>query len=63
MVPVQDRSAATLIPIIEEYILQGTTIYSDEWESYNVIPPGNFQHLTVNQSKLRQSCNRRYTNF
>ena len=50
MVPVQDRSAATLVPIIEEYILPGTTIYSDEWASYNAIPPATFQHLTVNHS-------------
>ena len=46
MVPVEDRSAATLIPII----LPGSTIYSDEWASYNAIPPAEFQHLTVNHS-------------
>ena len=28
---VEDRSAATLLPIIEEYILPGSIIHSDEW--------------------------------
>ena len=42
--------AGTLIPIIKEYILPRTTIYSDEWASYNAISPATFQHLTVNHS-------------
>ena len=46
----QDRSVATLIPIIEEYILPGKTIYYNEWASYNAIPPATFQHITVNHS-------------
>ena len=50
MIPVHDRTAATLIPIIQQYILPGTTIHSDEWASYNLIPPSTFQHLTVNHS-------------
>ena len=50
MISVDDRSAATLIPIIERYIKPGTTILSDEWASYNLIPPANFTHLTVNHS-------------
>ena len=50
MIPVHDRKANTLIPIIEEYILPGTSIYSDEWASYSSIPSTTFQHLTVNYS-------------
>ena len=50
MVTVDDRSASTLIPIIERYIKPGTMILSDEWASYNLIPPATFTHLTVNHS-------------
>ena len=50
MVCVDDRSAATLIPLIEQYIKPGTTILSDEWASYHQIPPASYAHLTVNHS-------------
>ena len=50
MIPVHDRKANTLIPIIEKYILPGTSIYSYEWASYSSIPSTTFQHLTVNHS-------------
>lgn len=49
---VPDRSANTLLALIEQYIAPGTTIHSDEWAAYNgvaaipVIPP--FTHNTVN---------------
>jgi hypothetical protein len=51
---VPDRSAATLLPIIEKYVLPGTEIHSDEWAAYRTIgqipvcPP--FIHKTVNHS-------------
>ncbi|KAI6653004.1 hypothetical protein LOD99_4081 [Oopsacas minuta] len=48
MIPVQDRSAATLIPLIQRYILPGNTIFSEEWASYHAFPASSFQHLTVN---------------
>ena len=50
--PVEDRSAATLLPIIRDSIRPGTTIISDLWQSYNQIPNiGNYIHLTVNHSQ------------
>ena len=50
---VDRRDAATLLSIIEETILPGTIIISDEWSAYNSIaniPNRNYQHLTVNHS-------------
>ena len=47
MILVQNRTAATLVPLIEQYILPGTC---DEWASYNLISSTTFQHLTVNHS-------------
>ena len=32
---VEDRSAETLIPIIKEFVLPGTTIISDCWKAYS----------------------------
>ncbi len=50
MVPVEDRSTDTLLPVIKEWILPGTTIYSDCWRAYNCLDTEGFQHLTVNHS-------------
>ena len=49
-VPVEDRSTDTLLQIIKEWILPGTTIYSDCWRAYNSLDTEGFQHLTVNHS-------------
>uniref|UniRef100_A0A914PX13 ISXO2-like transposase domain-containing protein n=1 Tax=Panagrolaimus davidi TaxID=227884 RepID=A0A914PX13_9BILA len=49
---VEDRSASTLLPLIQKYIAPGTTIMSDLWRGYfriNELPEG-YQHLTVNHS-------------
>ena len=37
MLAVNDRSAETLMPLITQYILPGTTIMSDQWRAYNGI--------------------------
>lgn len=53
LVPVARRDAATLEPIIMQYILPNTTIISDCWAAYNNISnlPGNYRHITVNHSR------------
>lgn len=46
---VPNRSATTLMKVISESILPGTTIISDCWKAYtNVSSSGDYQHLTVN---------------
>ena len=52
MVLVDQRNAATLLPIIQQYIAPGSTVYSDLWRAYGGIPalPQGYQHLTVNHS-------------
>ena len=51
MCTVPDRSTATLLPIIQTFVLPGTTIYSDEWASYNILNHTGFIHQTVNHSE------------
>ena len=34
---VPDRSAATLLPIMQQHLRSGTTVHSDEWASYNTV--------------------------
>ncbi len=51
MIIVPDRTRATLIPLVQQYIRPGTHIISDEWASYRSI--GSIQgytHDTVNHS-------------
>lgn len=49
---VPDRTAATLLPIIQAHTATGTTIYSDEWRSYSRVAslPSVASHSTVNHS-------------
>lgn len=50
MVEVSDRSARTLLPIIQQYVLPGTTIMSDEWRAYQQVTSLGMSHQTVNHS-------------
>jgi transposase len=44
---VENRNAETLLPIIQEVCLPGTTIYSDGWSAYNQVARLGFQHEVV----------------
>ena len=45
------RDAATLLPLIQRYILSGTTIWSHEWTAYNCLAALGYPHQTVNHSQ------------
>ena len=50
LVPVETRDAATLLPLIRQYIAPGTRILSDGWRAYNRIQQQagqNYQHDVV----------------
>ncbi|KMQ89871.1 putative transposase-like protein, partial [Lasius niger] len=50
IVQVPDRTEKTLLNLIKEWILDGTTIISDCWRSYDCLNSEGFQHLKVNHS-------------
>ena len=50
VVPVENRDADTLIQIIREWVLPGTTIISNYWKAYNTLEHEGFLHLRVNHS-------------
>lgn len=62
MVPVENRSAATLMTVIKARILPGSTIYSDLWKAYSNIDQEGYNHGTVNHSKEFKSAQGVHTN-
>ena len=50
IVPVEKREKTTLLDIIKERILPGTTVMSDCWKSYDCLTDEGFHHLRVNHS-------------
>lgn len=48
---VSDRSANTLIPLIQRWVVPGTTIHSDGWGAYNDLSALGFDHHQVNHSR------------
>ena len=49
--PRNKRDAATLVPIIQQYVKQGTTIITDKWKGYINLASYGYVHLDVNHSK------------
>ena len=47
-----DRTASTLLPIIQAHVATGTSVQSDEWSAYNAVGdlPAVAAHNTVNHS-------------
>lgn len=49
---VEDRSAETLLSVINHFVLPGSIIYTDMWKAYDSIPEFlNMEHHTVNHSR------------
>ncbi|KAF4525909.1 hypothetical protein B566_EDAN014626 [Ephemera danica] len=48
---VSKRDASTLIPLIKEHVVPGSTIHTDLWGAYNTLSQHGYQHLTVNHSQ------------
>ena len=48
---VDDRSAQTLIPIIQKFVIPGTTIFCDQWLAYRQLQNLGYNHKTVNHSE------------
>jgi transposase-like protein len=53
---VKKRDAATMIPIIQQHVKPGTTIWSDCWRAYNGLKDLGYIHGTVNHSKNFKSA-------
>ena len=49
---VPDRTAATLLPILQQHVAPGSVVHSDQWASYNQVGnlPNVSAHGTVNHS-------------
>lgn len=62
LVAVEKRDRETLIPIIKNWILPGTTIVSDFWKPYDILSELDFEHLKVNHSVEFVNCNGDHTN-
>ena len=48
--PNNNRSAATLLPMIQRWVLPGSIIHTDEWRAYNSLDRMGYDHRTVNHS-------------
>ena len=47
---VEYRKKETLLPIIRDWVLPGSTVISDCWSAYKCLEDVGFQHLSVNHS-------------
>lgn len=72
LVFVERRDAATLLPLIEQHVLPGSIIHTDEWAAYNGIHRINVQppytHQTVNHTvnfvdPVTQACTNHVENM
>ncbi|XP_069670128.1 uncharacterized protein [Periplaneta americana] len=62
--PVESRSALTLLSIVQERILPGTTIYSSCWKQYGCLSHEGFKKLTEDQCitfKDKETCSQTST--
>ena len=48
LVPVANRAATTLFPIIQQWNRPGSIVWSNMWAAYNILPALAYVHDTVN---------------
>jgi len=49
----EDASSASLTPFIEGFVLQGSTIRTDDWLGYNGLNENNFRHIVIQSKDLK----------
>lgn len=59
---VSDTKAGTLIPIINDVVCPGSTIFSDEWQAYRNLDPNLYDHGVVYHKKGAYVIGYRHTN-
>lgn len=57
---VEDTKGATLLPIVEQFVEEGATTYTDELSSYNGLSKKGYNHLFVSH-KQREYVRARYS--
>lgn len=50
LVAMNDRTSQTLVAIIKDRILPGTTIHSECWQTYELLSSDDFEHMIVHHS-------------
>ena len=50
LVSVPARDAATLLPIVQQWVMPGSIVHSDMWQAYNQLGALGYEHETVNHS-------------
>lgn len=48
----EKRECDTLFPLIQQYILSGSVIKSDQWRAYSTLNDHGYTHLAVNNSAI-----------
>ena len=51
MIPVHNRKATMLLPLIKKWIAPGSIIHSNCWKAYSDLTKIEYMHVTVNHSK------------
>lgn len=49
---VSNAKTETLLPIIEDKVIRGSTVYADAFNAYNTLDVSDFHHHHINHSKI-----------
>ena len=55
---VPDRKSGTLLPVVRDNVLRGSTIHTDEWLGYGGLPMMGYTHATVNHAADQYVCSK-----